>query len=80
MEFILYAKGSGKFDQVVDRIAKIEVFSRFMDAETEASVNVASPNGLAGNIDVYKALTPPPDIQQEADYDVKKDEVLSIED
>lgn len=80
MEFILYAKGSGKFVRVVDRIAKMEVFNRFIDAETEAKVVAASPNGLAGNIDVYKALTAPPNIQQEVDYDVKKNEVLTIED
>lgn len=80
MNFMIVAKDSGKTIQVKDRIANKIAFDSFLDPGQSATINVASNDGAAGSIDIYKALQGSANTVHETDYDVRKDEIMEIDD
>lgn len=80
MNFTIVAKDSGKTIQVKDRIANKIAFDNFLDPGQSAVVSVASNNGASGSVDIYKALQGPANTVHETDYDVRKDEIMEIDD
>jgi len=81
MRIFIQTIGSGKQVAVVDRLQHKEVFHRYLElTEGAVPVDIASPNGETGNIDILKGDDDPPDVYSKTDYDAKKDEVIQISD
>jgi hypothetical protein len=80
MEFRLMAKNSGKNIRVFDRITKKDAFNDFLDPGKTVSVTVGTNDGETGNIDIYKSLRGAPNTVDRNDYDVKRDELVEVDD
>lgn len=81
MHFNIWAAGNGKFIQVIDRIANAEVFNRFVDPDSREQVDVASPDGRTGNIDINARNHGDGDwVERQTDYNVRAGEELRIDD
>ncbi len=81
LQFAVHAKGSGKIIIVKDRITGMEVLHQFVGPDAAVQVNVASPDGQSGDIDVSAQMTvdsPLTVVQQ--DYRVRSGEQVEFED
>ena len=81
MRCYVYAKESGKFIRVVDRIGGTEAFNDFVDAENTLPIDVRSNDGQSGSVDTYKRLSAQNVWEgQDTDYAVRAEEVLEFRD
>lgn len=72
---------SGHLVRVFDRIVNVDVFNGFLDAGTPPEpIEIASNDGVTGNIDIYKGLHYPANTISKTDYSPKVDEIILISD
>ncbi len=81
LQFAVHAKGSGKIIIVKDRVTGMEVLHQFVGPDAVVQVNVASPDGQSGDIDVSAQMTADsPLTVVEQDYQVRSGEQIDVED
>lgn len=81
MRIFIQAVDSGKAVQVNDKYDQKYVYDGFLELSDGAvSVNVASPDGQEGLIDILKGETSPPHTISKTNYAVKADETILISD
>ena len=81
MQMYVRAVGAGKKIRVIDRIAGADAFNDWVDGGSTVGVDVNSPDGQSGNIDVQAQMTASnPWVIVQNDYAVAKDETVDVED
>ncbi len=81
MRMYVHAAGAGKTIQVVDRVAGADAFNGWVGPDATIAVDVQSPDGQTGNIDINARMTAAnPWFAIQADYDVRADETIDVGD
>ena len=81
MNIYIKVTESGQLVRVFDRIKNSDAFDGFLELEAPPTmVNIASNDGVTGNIEIYKGLHYPPNTYSKTDYSPTAEEIIYISD